>query len=81
MPDLNLYYLETCPYCRKVLQFMEANNVRLGMKNASRQPGLRDELSEKGGKSQFPALEIDGKIMYESDDIIDWLKENYSHDA
>lgn len=81
MPNLNLYYLETCPFCRKVLYFMQENDITLGMKNASQDPELRAELSSKGGKAQFPALEIDGKIMYESDDIISWLKENYSHDA
>ncbi|MCA9393030.1 MAG: glutathione S-transferase N-terminal domain-containing protein [Candidatus Omnitrophica bacterium] len=78
MPNLNLYYLETCPYCRKVLHFMDENGIQLGMKNASAHPELRAELSAKGGRSQFPALEIDGEIMYESDDIIVWLKENYS---
>lgn len=81
MPQLNLYYLETCPYCRKVLYYMDESGIKLGMKNASANPELRAELSEKGGRSQFPALEIDGKIMYESDDIIAWLKENSPHDT
>lgn len=81
MPVLNLYFLETCPYCRKVLQFLDTRNIPLNMKNVSHDPQFRAELIQKGGKSQVPALEIDGKIMYESDDIIEWLKENLSHDA
>lgn len=81
MPTLNLYFLETCPYCRKVLQFMDEQNIEISMKNISQDPQLRGELIQKGRKSQVPALEIDGKIMYESDDIIQWLKENISHDA
>ena len=38
---------------------------------------VRDELIKIGGDSQVPCLTIDGQAMYESDDIIDWLKENY----
>ena len=34
------------------------------------------ELIEKGGKKQFPMLMIGDKPMYESDDIIEYLKEN-----
>jgi len=42
---------------------------------------LEDEESRKtlvlvGGKEQVPCLFIDGKPLYESSDIIEWLKEN-----
>lgn len=30
-----------------------------------------------GGKTQVPCLVIDGKPLYESLDIIEWLKTNY----
>jgi glutaredoxin len=36
----------------------------------------RKRLIEVGGKEQVPCLFIDGKPMYESDDIIAWLKAN-----
>jgi len=36
----------------------------------------REELISIGGQSQIPCLVIDGKALYESDDIIEWLKEN-----
>ena len=35
------------------------------------------DLIRIGGMMQTPCLMIDGKAMYESDDIIEWLKENY----
>ena len=35
------------------------------------------ELIQIGGKTQVPCLIIDGQALYESDDIIDWLKKNY----
>lgn len=78
MADLTLYYQEYCPYCRKVLNFMDAEDIHLNLKNVQEKPENRQELIKKGGKSQVPALEIDGKIMYESNDIIQWLKENYN---
>ncbi|MGE0266924.1 MAG: glutaredoxin family protein [Candidatus Omnitrophota bacterium] len=81
MSKLTLYYQNSCPYCRKVLNFMDADNIHLTMKNVHEKIEHRQELINKGGKSQVPALEIDGKIMYESNDIIEWLKKNYKHDS
>ncbi len=37
----------------------------------------RNALIEVGGSPQVPCLFIDGRAMYESSDIIEWLKENY----
>ena len=36
----------------------------------------RKRLIEVGAKEQVPCLFIDGKPMYESDDIIAWLRAN-----
>jgi len=77
MPQLTLYFHEFCPFCRKVLTFMEENNIKLNMKNVEENSENRLELEQKGGKSQVPALQINDTIKYESDDIINWLKENY----
>ena len=76
MSRLTLYYKPTCPYCHKVLSFMENAGIHLSLKNILESPEAREELTAKGGKSQVPALEIDGKIMYESEDIIAYLKEH-----
>ena len=58
---LELYMFDTCPYCRRVLNYIA---------NAED----RRRLIEVGGYEQVPCLFIDGKPMYESLDIIDWLK-------
>ena len=47
------------------------------MKNTRENPAFLEELVKIGGKSQVPCLVIDGRALYESDDIIEWLKENY----
>ena len=36
----------------------------------------RLELIRVGGKQQVPCLFIDGKPMYESMDIVEWLRAN-----
>lgn len=78
MKNLKLYYKPTCPYCVKVLNYMGENNIEtIELLNVDEIDGLRAELAEKGGKTQVPALDIDGKIMYESDDIVEYLKANF----
>ena len=76
MPELELYYRPMCPFCQKVLTFMEENNISLEKKDISGNPELSQELMSLGGKTQVPCLSIDGKALYESDDIIQWLKDN-----
>ena len=72
MQELVLYYQPTCGYCFKVLNFMKKNDISIPLKNTS-DYSIRQELIDIGGKGQVPCLLIDGKAMYESDDIIDYL--------
>lgn len=68
-----LYYRKTCPYCVKVLNFMDENKINLDKRDIT-EPGNQNDLVKTGGKKQVPCLVIDGKAMYESDDIISYLK-------
>ena len=54
---------------------MAQNNIQLPLKDISQEDN-RAELLKIGGMQQIPCLVIDGQAMYESDDIIEWLKEN-----
>ena len=74
---LTLYYLSSCPYCQKVLRALEELKVKIPIKNIHENDEYRQELIKIGGKSQVPCLVINGKAMYESDNIVKWLKENY----
>ncbi len=67
-----LYYKKTCPYCMKVLNFMDENKVTLDLRDTT-QSGNEEDLVRIGGKKQVPCLIIDGKPLYESDDIIAYL--------
>lgn len=75
-PELVLYIRKTCPYCQKVLAFMEEDGIELPLRDLNEDPGASATLLEVGGKVQVPCLFIDGKPLYESLDIIEWLKEN-----
>jgi len=72
---LNLYILKTCPYCKKVTEFMDENNIEHITKDVG-ESEYYDELIKLGGKAQVPFLADDntGTKLYESDDIIKYLK-------
>ena len=77
---LTLYFKPTCPYCQRVLGEVEEMGLKLDLRDISADESVAAELEEKGGKRQVPFL-VDGEkgtSMYESGDIIDYLKENYS---
>jgi len=76
MSQLTLFYRPMCPYCQKVLTFIDANNISMELKDVSGNPENHQELMTIGGKTQVPCLSIDGKALYESGDIIQWLNEN-----
>lgn len=75
---LTLYYRPTCPFCQRVLGEAEEMGVQFNLKNISSDEALVEELVSKGGKKQVPFLvdEEKGVSMYESADIIDYLKDN-----
>ena len=77
MAKLTLYYFDGCPFCDTVKDFMAENNIILPMKDIQKEPRAREELIRIGGKPQVPCLAIDGKALYESLDIIEWLGRNW----
>jgi len=72
MEELSLYYSPTCPFCIKVLRFMEKNGIIIDLKSTMEPVNLRTLLMV-GKKNQVPCLFIDGKALYESNDIISYL--------
>ncbi|CAG7585805.1 hypothetical protein PEPTYR26121_00222 [Peptoniphilus tyrrelliae] len=77
MEKLRLYVGTTCPFCKKVESFMEDNGIdSVEIKNIDEDKDAREYLIEKGGKKQVPCLFIGDKALYESLDIIKYLKDN-----
>lgn len=77
MKNYKLYVGTVCRFCKKVENFMEENNINIPLVNINEDRQAMLELMEKGGKRQVPCLYHDGEYLYESDDIIAFLKENY----
>ena len=75
-PGLELYVMDGCPFCTKVESFLAQNSIEVPERNISIDAEAEQTLISIGGKRQVPCLFIDGKPLYESDDIIAWLQEN-----
>lgn len=73
MSDYKLFVGTACPHCRKVENFLEENDIKIDIVNINEDRDAMMELIQKGGKRQVPCLFHDGKYMYESNDIIDFL--------
>ncbi len=76
--NLALYQFESCPFCVKVRRFLKSEGIELPLVDATRDPG-RGELLKGGGALQVPCLKIikqggDVEWLYESDDIISYLR-------
>ena len=76
-----LYQYDSCPYCRRVHQFLNETGIDIEMRDTLRDPEARRELVQGGGRSTVPCLRIerDGEVqwLYESRDIIDYLRRHH----
>ena len=75
-PQLKLFVMAGCPFCRRVLGFMAENGIQVEQADIAADPAARETLAAEGGKVQVPCLFIDGKPLYESADIVSWMKEH-----
>ena len=74
--DLILYHFEACPFCKRVRDFIATEGLSIPMKDTRLDPQAEKELIAVGRKAQVPCLFINNTPLYESSDIISWLKEN-----
>ena len=78
---IELYHAESCPYCVKVIEYLEHAGIPYVSKPISlfQSSSLKEELKRLGGKTQVPFLVDPARNikMYESDDIIAYVKEHY----
>ena len=75
---LELFKRDTCPYCVKVQMFIEELGVedQIEQLDITKDPAACERLIEVGGKQQVPCLFIDGRPLYESRDIMNWIEAN-----
>ena len=75
---INVYFLSTCPYCKKVIDFLEEKNIEYKLLDINEQENF-NKLLKIGKKKQVPFI-VDtntGIVMYESTDIIKYLTKEY----
>lgn len=71
---LLLYKMDGCPYCQKVIDYLESKSLKYRSLDIS-DPVNKDELLHLGGEEQVPFLvDTDHNAkMYESEDIIQYV--------
>ncbi len=75
--QLTLYHFLGCPFCARVRDYLAQNKIVIQTKDIRTNPHNREELIKISGSPQVPCLLIDGKPLYESDDIIQWFRDNW----
>lgn len=80
LDDLKMYVLPGCPWCAKVDAFLAEHDATLEHLDVT-EGANGDDLIALGGKRQCPCLVVDGKAMYESSDIINYLAGRLGVDA
>ena len=72
---LELFVGTTCPYCHLVRKEIEKEGrTDVEFLNIDENADHQKRLIEVGGKEQIPCLFIDGNPLYESRDIVKWLR-------
>ena len=78
IPELILYGRSSCPYCLRVYRVIEELDIedKITRRNTGYGTEWRSDLRNRTGSTQVPCLFINGEPMFESLDIIAWLKAN-----
>ena len=76
---LELYTHDYCPYCRTVINTMAELNIKdkVIFHDILSDDDKMAELIRLSGKKQVPCLVVDGKPMQESEDIRQFLLDNF----
>lgn len=80
-----LYYSKYCYFCQKVLMFLRDKSCDIELRSTA-ENSHATALLQGGGKTQVPCLRIEdeqGAVtwMYESDDIIAYLRDSQAVNA
>lgn len=76
LTGLVLYKFDACPYCARVQREIERLGLSIEQRDTRQDRTVREDLRRRTGRTQVPCLFIENKAMFESLDIIDWLRDN-----
>lgn len=82
MQKITIYVLDGCPYCKKVLDVMNDMELKYETKEVPGSHDKRETVQEVSGQTSVPVItdpnnDVEG--MNESDDIVEYLEENYEY--
>tara|TARA_B100000315_G_C14016785_1_gene337016 strand:+ start:269 stop:502 length:234 start_codon:yes stop_codon:yes gene_type:complete len=77
MAKLILYNLPGCPYCKRVIDFLDKKGLKYDIKDVPPNKQDRTEVIEISGQTDVPVLVDGDKIIDDDDNIIPYLEENY----
>ena len=63
MADVKIYSTPTCPWCKKVKEFLNEKGVKFDDLDVASDEKARNEMIEKSGQMGVPVLDIKGKII------------------
>lgn len=78
---LALYQFQACPFCVKVRREIRRHGLNIELRDARNDPAHKEALIAGGGRHKVPCLQISNgggqpTWLYESDDIIAYLKKD-----
>lgn len=76
---ISLFQFEDCPYCEKVRRKLKKKKIEFEKVEVprEREDVIRKELFKKSGVLTVPVIKIGEKYIGESQEIIDYLDENF----
>ena len=71
--QVKVYSTSTCPWCKKVKQFLDDSKVPYQNLDVASDKTARDEMVNKTGQLGVPVIDIDGDISVGFDE--NWLRQ------
>lgn len=63
MKKVTVYSTPTCPWCTKVKDYLDKNDVEYEAFDVSKDSEKAKEMIERSGQQGVPVVDIDGKII------------------
>lgn len=82
--NMALYQFRSCPFCIKVRRHAKRLSLNIEARDAQHDPTSRTQLLTGGGEIKVPCLKVtnaagEDRWMYESNDIIHYLDQQFGH--
>ncbi len=76
---MTLYVLRSCPYCQRVLRWLEGREIDIDIVDVPPFHSMRSAVRDASGQTYVPTL-VDGEVVIADDDsaIIDYLSQKES---